>query len=127
MNLHLLNSRRFRSLAFRMGVMLGVLVAWGEPSVSRAAPSTGKLQLHFMDVGQGDGALLISPGGETVLFDTGVRNDCDRPLSYLQQLGISKIDYLIVSHYHDDHLGCAVAILQEYPLQKFSFDRGGTY
>ena len=86
-----------------------------------------KFQLHFMDVGQGDGTLLISPGGETVLFDTGVRNDCDRPLSYLQQLGIRKIDYLIVSHYHDDHLGCAVALLQEYPLQTASIDRGETY
>ena len=92
-----------------------------------SALADGKFQIHFMDVGQGDGALLISPGGETVLFDTGVRNDCDRPLSYLQQLGIRKIDYLIVSHYHDDHLGCAVALLQEYPLQKASIDRGETY
>lgn len=80
-----------------------------------------------MDVGQGEGALLISPQGETVLFDSGVRNDCDRPLSYLQQLGISKIDYLIASHYHDDHIGCVVALLQEFPLQKTAFDRGDRY
>jgi len=89
--------------------------------------ANGKLQIHFMDVGQGDGALLLSPQGEAVLFDTGVRNDCDRPLSYIQQLGITNIDYLIVSHYHDDHLGCAVSLLQDFPLQKLSFDRGETY
>ena len=112
-------SRRATILCLSLFFLLSTLAS--------AAPKVGKLQIHFMDVGQGDGALLVSPMGETVLFDTGVRNDCDRPLSYLQQLGITNIDYLIVSHYHDDHLGCAVAILQEYPLQKFSFDRGGTY
>jgi competence protein ComEC len=55
--------------------------------------ANGKLQIHFMDVGQGDGALLISPLGETVLFDDGALNFCDKPVSYLQQLGVTKIDY----------------------------------
>ena len=59
----------------------------------------GTLQIHFMDVGQGDGAILISPGGETVLFDNGVRNNCDKPVSYLQQLGITQIDYHVASPY----------------------------
>ena len=40
-------------------------------------PVNGKLQIHFMNVGQGDGAILISPEGETVLFDNGVRHHCD--------------------------------------------------
>jgi beta-lactamase superfamily II metal-dependent hydrolase len=47
--------------------------------------ANGKLQIHFMDVGQGDGAILISPLGETVLFDNGKRGNCDLPVSYLQQ------------------------------------------
>ncbi len=89
--------------------------------------ANGKLQIHFMDVGQGDGALLISPQGETVLFDDGVRNDCDRALAYLQQLGITEIDYHIASHYHDDHIGCAVKVLQDFPLKKAAYDRGGSY
>jgi beta-lactamase superfamily II metal-dependent hydrolase len=89
--------------------------------------ANGKLQIHFMDVGQGDGAILISPLGETVLFDNGVRNDCDKPVSYLQQLGVTKIDYHIASHYHDDHIGCTAQVLDEFPLIKIAFDRGGTY
>jgi competence protein ComEC len=89
--------------------------------------ANGKLQIHFMDVGQGDGAVLISPLGETVLFDNGKRGNCDLPVSYLQQLGITKIDYMIVSHYHDDHIGCTTDVLDEFPLQKKSYDRGGTY
>ncbi len=89
--------------------------------------ANGKLQLHFMDVGQGDGALLISPLGETVLFDDGVRNECDKPLSYLQQVGITRVDYHVTSHYHDDHIGCAKDVLDEFPLNKLAFDRGGSY
>jgi beta-lactamase superfamily II metal-dependent hydrolase len=102
---------------------LAALVA----NASAYGQANGKLQLHFMDVGQGDGALLISPLGETVLFDDGVRNDCDRVKAYVQQLGVTKIDYHIASHYHDDHIGCAVPVLQEFPLQKQAFDRGFFY
>lgn len=89
--------------------------------------ANGKLQIHFIDVGQGDGAILISPQGETVLFDNGKRGQCDLPVSYLQQLGITKIDYMIASHYHDDHIGCTTEVLNEFPLQKKAYDRGGTY
>src|SRR2546430_10171641 len=52
--------------------------------------------------GQGMGALLISPSGETVLFDDGNVKDCDKPVSYLQQLGVTKIDYHVTSHYHSE-------------------------
>jgi len=80
-----------------------------------------------MDVGQGDGALLISPLGETVLFDDGNSRDCSKPVSYLQSLGLTKIDYHIASHYHADHIGCAAEVLSKFPLQKAAFDRGGAY
>ncbi|SRR6266849_2904748 len=43
--------------------------------------ANGKLQIHFIDVGQGDGALLISPQGEMVLFDDGALKFCDKPLA----------------------------------------------
>jgi competence protein ComEC len=87
----------------------------------------GKLQIHYMSIGQGDGALLVSPLGETVLFDSGDRGKHDLPISYLQQLGVTKIDYHIASHYHDDHIGSAVQVLDAFPLQKKAIDRGGFY
>ncbi len=91
------------------------------------AQANGKLQIHFMDVGQGDGAVLISPQGETVLFDDGVSKNCDKPLAYLQQIGVTKIDYHITSHYHSDHIGCAPQVFQEFPLKKVAYDRGHDY
>lgn len=110
---------------------LVTLVAAIALNVASLLPSAtlqnGKLQIHFMDVGQGDGALLISPAGETVLFDSGVRNNCDKPLSYLQQLGVASIDYHVTSHYHDDHIGCVEDVFDEFPLMTAAFDRGGSY
>lgn len=102
-----------------IALVAGATVAFGQPN--------GKLQIHFMDVGQGDGAILISPSGETVLFDNGVSGLCDRPLNYLRQLKLSRIDYQVVSHYHADHIGCTTAVFSELPLQHASFDRGGEY
>jgi beta-lactamase superfamily II metal-dependent hydrolase len=87
----------------------------------------GNLQIHFMDVGQGDAALLISPLGETVMFDDGTTGTCAKPVAYLTKLGITKIDYHIASHYHSDHIGCAAEIFGKFPLSKTAYDRGGNY
>src|SRR2546422_11193175 len=89
------------------------------------AAGNGRLQIHFMNVGQGDGAVLISPHGEVVLFDNGVLNECTAPVNYLQQLGITKIDYNVISHYHADHIGCTPEFLQKFPLQKDAIGREG--
>lgn len=103
------------SLAFLLGVQL------------TSGQQNGKFQLHFIDVGQGDAALLITPGGETVLFDNGVANHCNLPIDYLKKVGVKKIDYLITSHYHDDHIGCTRELLQEFPLSMVAFDDGRSY
>jgi beta-lactamase superfamily II metal-dependent hydrolase len=55
------------------------------------------------------------------------RHDCTRPVSYLDQLGIKRIDYLYVSHYHFDHIGCIPAVLAQFPLVNDAFDRGNSY
>jgi len=103
---------------------MGLCLFFGSSLFGQA---NGNLQLHFIDVGQGDGALLISPMGETVLFDDGRQGVCEKPVSYLQSLGINKIDYHIASHYHLDHIGCAPQVFQIAPLQKVAYDRGGSY
>ena len=91
------------------------------------AQANGKLQLHFIDVGQGDAALLISPQGETVFFDNGYYKACGKPVAYLDQLGVQDIDYHIASHYHEDHIGCSGDIFAAFPLQTAAYDRGGAY
>jgi beta-lactamase superfamily II metal-dependent hydrolase len=84
----------------------------------------GDLQIHFIDVGQGDSELIISPGGETVLVDAADRPQANRVIAYLDQLGLSNVSYFISSHYDADHIGGAERVLTQFPVQKTSFDRG---
>lgn len=97
-------------------LLLTVSAAFGQ--------ANGKLQLHFIDVGQGDAAVLISPKGEVVMFDNGIKGYCDKPLSYLDQLGIKKIDYHVASHYHADHVSCTSETFATFAFQKTAYDRG---
>lgn len=97
------------------------------PTATPTQPSTAKLQLHYIDVGQGDAAIVVSPGGESVMFDDGVSSGCGKVTSYLRQLGLTRIDYHIASHYHADHIGCAQAVFSAFPLSRVAFDRGGSY
>lgn len=70
-------------------------------------PSAGSdLQIYFIDTGQSDATLLISPTGQTFLFDGGDNGDGNADVvPLLNSLGISSLDYVGVSHYHADHLG----------------------
>lgn len=65
----------------------------------------GSAQVHFIDVGQGDCELLISDDGSTMLIDCGEAEYSADVLRYLDGLGIDKLDYLLISHPHSDHMG----------------------
>jgi competence protein ComEC len=77
-----------------------------------ATPS-GELKIHHIDVGQADSTLVVTPGGETVLVDTGDwRSDGERVISYLEEHGIEQIDHLVATHPHADHIGGHAAVIE---------------
>jgi beta-lactamase superfamily II metal-dependent hydrolase len=111
--------------AFALAALLALALL---PTAARAITGNGKLQIHHIDVGQGDGALLISPNGQTALFDDGNYLNCTNIKNYLQGLGITSVDYHFCSHYHSDHLGClddlaAIGIT----IGTAAYDRGYSY
>ena len=62
------------------------------------------LQIHFFDVGQADSMLLIS-NNQTMLIDAGNNEDGNLVVNNIKKLGISKLDYVIGTHPHEDHIG----------------------
>jgi beta-lactamase superfamily II metal-dependent hydrolase len=96
--------------------------------LSLTALAGDTLQLHFIDVGQGDAELLVSPGGQAVLIDGGLPGSDKVVNAYLQSRGITRLDYYIVSHYHNDHIGCAKKILSPSVVSglQAAYDRGDT-
>jgi len=77
--------------------------------VSFAAPTPKSLQIYFIDVEGGQATLVVSPSGESLLIDTGwpgyEGRDADRILAAAHQAGLKQIDYVMITHYHRDHVG----------------------
>jgi competence protein ComEC len=84
------------------------------PAFAVVQPGIDTLRVHFIDVGQGDSILIQAPGGQTALIDGGYDNAL--ALAYLQAQGIGRIDVMIASHPHADHIGGLVTILKSMPV-----------
>src|ERR1700680_16757 len=74
-----------------------------------ATPGGKPLQIYFIDVEGGQSTLVVSPSGESLLVDAGwpgyEGRDADRILAAAHQAGLAKIDYVLITHYHRDHVG----------------------
>lgn len=77
----------------------------------------GDLSVHFINVGQGDCSLIISDG-QTALIDAGEAEYGDTVVSYLNSQGIKKLDYVIVTHPHSDHMGGIATVLESFDVGK---------
>ena len=74
-------------------------------SVKDEKPELGTSYVHFIDVGQGDSELIIADDGTTMLIDCGEYEYGAVIMHYLNQLGIEKLDYIVATHPHSDHIG----------------------
>ncbi|AZV59035.1 MBL fold metallo-hydrolase [Clostridium sp. AWRP] len=76
---------------------------------------SGNLKVHYINVGQGDSE-LIQQGDKNMLIDTGTNASTDTLISYLQSQNIKKIDYLVLTHPHEDHIGGADAVINKFDI-----------
>lgn len=81
------------------------------------------LRVTFLDVGQGDAAVIESPNGKTILVDTGGMdhegsdNEGRRVVApFLRSRGINRIDIILLSHPHLDHIGGAATLIETFPV-----------
>lgn len=81
------------------------------------APVTGTLKVSYIDVGQAD-SILIQNGSASMLIDAGNNGDADTVVNYIRQQGISKLDYVIGTHPHEDHIGGMDAVINTFNIGK---------
>lgn len=74
-----------------------------------------KLEVHFIDIGQGD-SILIEHDSKTMLIDTGPKESKNNLMEYLASQKIKKIDYLILTHQHKDHIGNAATVIKNFSI-----------
>lgn len=81
-----------------------------------SAKGEGVLRVHYLDVGQGDSEFLELPGGKTMLIDAGVADAAPTVIDYIRNLGYSRIDYVVATHPHADHIGGMAAVLKAFDV-----------
>jgi len=81
------------------------------------------LKVYFIDVEGGQSTLLVSPTGQSMLVDTGWPGfdgrDADRIVAAAKLAGVKQIDYLVVTHYHMDHVGGVTQLAARIPIRNF--------
>ncbi len=103
--------------SFRLSVLLAAL-GW---TLSTLAADS--LRMVFIDVEGGQATLIVAPNGESLLVDAGwpgfEGRDAERIARAAQSLGLHQIDYMLVTHYHLDHVGGVPPLLERIPLRRF--------
>lgn len=88
---------------------------------------TNRLKIYFIDVGQGDSTLIISPKGKKILIDGGGNEEYDIGknvlIPYLLSKKINKIDYIIISHFDTDHVDGLLTVMKELRAEKVIISR----
>ncbi len=81
------------------------------------------LSIHFIDIGDGDSTLIILPSEEAILIDVGSPLSGNRVTQYLRSLGIKRIEHLILTHPHYDHIGGIFSLLSGFEILNL-YDNG---
>ncbi len=97
-------------------------VAQAAKQAAKTMPS-GKLRIYFMDVEGGQSTLFVSPAGASLLIDTGWADhdgrDADRIVAAAHRAGLKRIDAVLITHFHDDHVGGVPQLLARIPVGEF--------
>lgn len=99
-----------------VAVLTGGLYAADELGPQREL--TADTAVHFIDVGQGDSALLLS-GGQAVLIDAGTAESGTAVVRYLEELGVTEIYGAVATHPHADHIGGMAQVIEAFPIEHF--------
>lgn len=112
--------KQLRTIALAL-VGLGLLLA-SSLRVS-AANTNGTLRIYVIDVEGGQSTLFVTPTGQSLLIDTGWPDhegrDANRIVAAAKQAGISRIDYVLLTHYHTDHTGGVPQLVARIPVGTF--------
>ena len=103
--------RRLPRLVIAVALLVAPALLWA--SALSSGPPSG-LRVVFFDVGQGDAALVTSPAGATILVDGGP--DPEQVATKLTSLGVRRLDVVVASHPHADHIVGLPAVLSRFPV-----------
>ncbi len=81
------------------------------------------LTVSFLDVGQGDSSFIQLPGGKTILIDAGDSGAAETIMTHINSCNADKIDYLVATHPHADHIGSMRQIVEQFEIGEIYMPR----
>jgi beta-lactamase superfamily II metal-dependent hydrolase len=123
-----LGSRRFPVRPFRVyaGLLLAVaalLIVFQHAGEAAPANPANRMLIYAIDVEGGQSTLLVAPSGASLLVDTGWPDgngrDADRIVQAMHDAGISKLDHVLITHFHHDHVGGVPELIKRVQVGEF--------
>jgi competence protein ComEC len=102
---------------FLVFVILAITVTY-KPTIKTSLNLENNMVTHFIDVGQGD-CILIQVNNKNLLIDSGTSDSKRKVIRYLKNNNITKLDYVVATHPHDDHIGGMSSIIKAFDVDEF--------
>ena len=101
-------------------LLLALAGCGAQPELDSTVKDGERLEVHIIDVGQADAILIKTPDAGNILIDGGTGSTEDALVKYLEKQGVKRLDYVIATHPHEDHIGGLDAAIK-------AFDVGAVY
>lgn len=105
-------------ISFSLLFLFGCSLEDTATETAKVFASEDKLKVHFLDVGQGDSIFIELPNKETMLIDAGEYMYSPGIQNYIEKQGYSKINYIVGTHPHSDHVGGLADIIKNFDFGK---------
>lgn len=98
-------------------ISIGIAISY-KSTMKTSLNLENNMVTHFIDVGQGD-CILIQVNNKNLLIDSGTSDSKEKLVRYLKNNNITKLDYVVATHPHDDHIGGMFSVIKTFQVDNF--------